>query len=119
MLRFLFTFLLLNSIYLGFSFSVVAEENIPGDVRYMLEDMYGADKNKWPAPRYKEDLNKDGFSDWIAIKKECSLKKDCPADIFICIPDKKGACSEYCYIEVKNLTHIQDSLKNIKCESTC
>lgn len=44
-------------------------ETIPDDIRYMLEDMYGENKKEWPSPRYKKDLNNDGFSDWVAIKK--------------------------------------------------
>lgn len=98
---------------------VVADEKIPDDVRYLLEDMYGENKNEWPSPRYKIDLNNDGFFDWVAIKKNCSLKNNCPAEIFICIPNKKGTCSEYCYIEVKSLMNLEEILKSRKCESTC
>lgn len=85
----------------------------------MLEDMYGENKKEWPSPRYKKDLNNDGFSDWVAIKKGCLLKEKCAAEIFSCIPDKKGLCSEYCYIEVKSLINIEESLKTLKCQSSC
>ena len=104
-------------------FSIVsiisAVEKTPDDVRYMLEDMYGADRQKWPAITYKKDLNIDGFDDWIVQTKRCDSIKECPAEIFICIPDKTGACSEYCYIEVKNLMTIGKDIKQMKCESSC
>ena len=111
--------ILLSIVYLSLVTIVTAAEKIPDDVRYMLEDMYGANKSEWPSPRYKQDLNKDGFSDWVAVKKNCALKEQCPAELFICIPDKKGMCSEYCYIEVKTLKNIEEDLKILKCESTC
>lgn len=111
--------ILLSIIYSGFVSIVVATEKMPDDIRYMLEDMYGANKSEWPSPRYKQDLNNDGFSDWVAIKKKCLLKEECPAELFICIQNKKGMCSEYCYIEVKALSNIEESLKTLKCESTC
>lgn len=85
----------------------------------MLEDMYGANKKEWPSIKYKLDLNKDGFSDWVIKKKKCESQKACQAEIFICIPDKKGMCKEYCYMEVKNLINIESNLKSLKCESTC
>jgi hypothetical protein len=81
--------------------------------------MYGENKKEWPAFSYKKDLNKDGFSDWVVTKENCSLEKDCPAELFICIPDERGLCSEYCYIEVNNLVNIDESIKKQKCESTC
>ena len=118
--KFLFTFIGLTSIFLiAFYFINPVNEKIPDDVRYMLEDMYGSDKNEWPAFRYKKDLNKDGFSDWVVTKKNCSLKKDCPAELFICVPDEKGYCSEYCYAEVKSLIDAEEDIESIKCESTC
>lgn len=98
---------------------VLSSEAVPDDIRYMLEDMYGANKNKWPSPRYQQDLNNDGLADWIVIKKGCLLKEKCPAELFICIPNKKGMCSEYCYMEVKNLVNVEDKMKKLKCESTC
>ena len=117
MLRTLLGLLLIAAI---FTPSIVSANGvIPDDIRYMLEDMYGANKSEWPSPRYKQDLNNDGFSDWVAIKKNCLLKEKCPAELFICIPNKKGTCSEYCYIEVKTLSNIEESLKTLKCESTC
>ena len=118
--KFLFTFIGLTSIFLiAFYFINPINEKIPDDVRYMLEDMYGSDKNEWPAFKYKKDLNKDGFSDWVVTKENCSLKKDCPAELFICVPDKKGYCSEYCYAEVKSLINAEENIESIKCESTC
>lgn len=104
---------------LSLSSLISANEKIPDDVRYMLEDMYGENKNEWPSPRYKADLNKDGFSDWVAVKKSCKLKNSCAAEIFICKPDKKGMCSEYCYSEVKSMKNIEETIKHLKCESTC
>jgi hypothetical protein len=94
-------------------------ENIPNDVRYMLEDMYGADKKKWPALIQEKDLNHDGQSDWILQNQACQNNENCAADIFICIPDQKGKCVEYCYKEVKSLKNMKKSLSAIKCESTC
>lgn len=113
-----FPFLLLVVI-LNVSSVTFAQELIPDDIRYMLEDMYGANKSKWPSPRYQQDLNNDGFIDWVAVKKNCMLKEKCAAEVFICVPDKKGLCSEYCYIEVKSLENIEKELKKLKCESTC
>ena len=97
---------------------ISANEGLPNDIRYMLEDMYGAKKSEWPSTRYKADLNEDGFPDWVTQKK-CHQDKDCAAEIFICMPNKNGVCSEYCYIEVKTLKNIEEILKTKKCESTC
>ncbi len=108
--------LLVNAVFIS---QVDADEKMPDDIRYMLEDLYGANKKEWPSPRYKQDLNKDGFTDWVAIKKGCKLKNNCPAEVFICISDKKGLCSEYCYSEVRTLKGIEENIKDIKCESTC
>ena len=115
MFKYLFSLLVICS----FSLPVSASEDVPDDIRYMLEDMYGANKEKWPKRRYKVDLNKDGFPDWVAKKKGCKLKEHCSAEIFICIPNKKGICSEYCYMEVKTLNNIEETLSIKKCESTC
>ena len=111
--------LLLSVIVFNLPSIAFANEKTPDDIRYMLEDMYGENKKEWPSPRYKNDLNNDGFSDWIAIKKDCLLKEKCAAEIFICIPNKKGVCSEYCYMEVKSLMDIEESMTTKKCESTC
>ena len=119
MRHFLFKLLLLIAVSLSLSITVIASEKIPDDIRYMLEDMYGADKKEWPSPRYKTDLNNDGFDDWVAVKKDCKLKKACQAEIFICRPDNQGRCSEYCYLEVKILKNVAEDIKNRKCESTC
>ena len=63
--------ILLSIVYLSLATLVTAAEKIPDDVRYMLEDMYGANKSEWPSPRYQQDLNNDGFPDWVATKKNC------------------------------------------------
>ena len=115
MLKYLLSLLLICS----FSFSISASEDVPDDIRYMLEDMYGQNKEQWPKQRYKVDLNKDSFSDWVVQKKGCKLKEHCSAEVFICIPNKKGVCSEYCYMEVKTLKNIKETLSMKKCESTC
>lgn len=108
--------LILNVIFYSTTY---AEEKLPDDVRYMLEDLYGANKEKWPSSRYSKDLNNDGIQDWVAKKKACNEKENCPAEIFICLPDKTGKCVEYCYIEVKTLVNIDKNLHKMKCESTC
>jgi len=118
--KFLFSFIALAVVFIfTFYFINSTNEKIPDDVRYMLEDMYGSNKNEWPAFRYKKDLNKDGFFDWVITKENCSLKKDCPAELFICVPDEKGYCSEYCYSEVNSLINAEKNIESIKCESTC
>ena len=98
---------------------VAATDIVPDDIRYMLEDMYGANKKAWPAAISEKDLSNDGFPDWLVEKENCNTAKPCAAEIFICIPDKTGKCSGYCYLEVKNLKNIEDDLKYRKCESTC
>lgn len=100
------------------SSSIPAAEPLPDDIRYMLEDLYGPNKSEWPATRHT-DLNKDGFMDWVAIKENCSNKKKCAIETFVCIPGKQGKCSAYCYREVKTLKNIAERLKTLKCESTC
>ena len=111
---------LLFIIVISFNTSVVsAKEPLPDDVRYFLEDLYGGDTKKWPSPQYQRDLNQDGFNDWVAIKNNCKLKNKCPAEIFVCVPNEKGTCAEYCYMEVKTLVNIKENLKMLKCESTC
>jgi hypothetical protein len=111
---------------MSFSLSVNAQagekdevKKIPNDVSYMLEDMYGQDKQQWPNLFYNRDVNHDGLADWIAQKKSCATKKNCPADIFICISDGEGKCAEYCYKEVKTLINLEARLKKLKCESSC
>ena len=119
MLRLINSFLLFSFVSLSMSMvSVSANEQIPDDIRYMLEDMYGANKNDWPSIK-KNDLNKDGSLDWVARNNNCKKKNNCAVEIFICIPDKSGQCSEYCYMEVKTLRNIAEELKTLKCESTC
>jgi len=93
-------------------------EKLPDDIRYMLEDMYGANKTQWPGMRSKRDINQDGFLDWV-VSKKCALNKKCSHELFICIPAKEGQCSEYCYIEVKTLDNIEKTIHSLKCESTC
>ena len=115
----MFKYLLPFFIICFLSLSISASEDVPDDIRYMLEDMYGANKEQWPNPRYKVDLNKDGFPDWVVKKKGCQLKEHCSAEIFICIPNNKGLCSEYCYMEVKTLKNIEETISTRKCESTC
>lgn len=119
MLRLINSFLLFSFVSLSISVvSVSASEHIPDEIRYMLEDMYGANKNDWPSIK-KKDLNKDGSLDWVARKSNCNKKNNCAVEIFICIPDKSVQCSEYCYMEVKTLRNIAEKLKTLKCESTC
>lgn len=96
-----------------------ANEEVPDDIRYMLEDMYGADKKAWPSPRYSTDLNKDGHADWVVVKKGCMSEQGCPAEIFLCLADEKGKCVEYCYSEVVNLKKFVPGISHIKCQSTC
>lgn len=110
---------LLSIVFLSSPSFVSANEIVPDDVRYMLEDMYGENKSKWPSPRYQKHLNGDGFIDWVAVKKDCLLKEKCAAELFICIPGKKGMCSEYCYIEVNNLMNLEEDVRKLKCGSTC
>ena len=93
-------------------------EVLPDDVRYMLEDMYGANKAGWPSVHNVKDINNDGFPDWIIQKNTCK-NISCKAELFICVPNKKGKCSEYCYMEVNSLTEIAEQIKRRKCESTC
>ena len=115
MFKYLFPFLVICF----FSSSISASEDVPDDIRYMLEDMYGAKKEQWPESRYKVDLNKDGFTDWVVKKNDCESKDQCSVEIFICNPNKNGTCSEYCYMEVKTLKNIEATLSTRKCESTC
>lgn len=127
MLNIMFKYYLITfSLLLNISFvaqAVAAEkitfEHVPKDVLYMLEDMYGADKTKWPSLIQMKDLNQDKHNDWIVQNQSCLAAKDCAAELFICIPDEKGKCVEYCYKEVKSLNNIKDKIKSIKCESTC
>jgi len=116
---------ILSSIFLALLLTILmvsiihAEEKIPSDIRYMLEDLYGANKKTWPAPIYSKDLNHDGFSDWIAIKKNCTKGNHCAAEIFICKPDVSGKCREYCYMEISSLNNVEKAIASKKCESTC
>ena len=95
-----------------------ATEALPDDIRYMLEDMYGANKAVWPLIRNVKDINNDGFPDWVIQKNACK-NNSCSAELFICVPNNKGTCSEYCYMEVKSLVDIEEQIKHRKCESTC
>ena len=100
------------------SSALPAADLVPDDIRYMLEDLYGPDKTNWPIIK-QADLNKDGFTDWIAEKENCKGKEKCPVEIFVCIPGKKGKCSEYCYNEVKTHEMIKEKISAKKCEATC
>ncbi len=111
-MRLILPVLLLSSLVPAYAAS------LPDDVGYMLSDLYGDDRKKWPAIRYPQDLNHDGFTDWVIQKKNCSTAS-CPAEIFVCKADKQGNCHEYCYIEVRSLQNIAKQLTTLKCESTC
>ena len=95
-----------------------AEQKLPDDIQYMLFDMYGQVRTKWPVIRYSTDLNVDGLADWVVQKKSCK-GQDCKAEIFLCVDNKQGGCSEYCYMEVDSLRNISKTIKTHKCESTC
>lgn len=58
----------------------------------MLEDMYGENKKEWPSPRYKKDLNNDGFSDWVAIKKRLFTERKVRSRNFLVVFLTKRDC---------------------------
>jgi len=98
----------------------VAAAEIPRDVRYMLEDLYGSDQRKWPKPIYQEDVNGDGIPDWIAQMPGCKGKKeDCQVELFVCKRVDGGQCLEYCYLGNGILRQLRGDAGNLKCQSTC
>ena len=113
--------ILFFSIFILMAFNLSAEEKIaklPDDIGYMLEDMYGADKSKWPQVKVEKDLNNDGYPDWL-IQNKCKDKKNCPVEIFLCVFDKTGKCKEYCYKNAKSLDDVDNAINAGKCESSC
>ena len=96
-----------------------AEEVIPDDVRYMIEDIYGMDKSKWPKPIYSKDINGDGRPDWLVQQPGCKQDGQCILDTFICAKSEGGKCIEYCYIGGATLMEIQNNTTELKCQSTC
>ncbi len=95
------------------------EENIPDDVRYMIEDIYGTDKSTWPKPIYSKDINADGLPDWLVQQPGCKQGGQCVLDTFICAKSAGGKCIEYCYTGGATLTEIQNNTAELKCQSTC
>lgn len=103
-----------------FCYPILAQaEPVPDDIRYYLEDLYGADTKNWPDKIYTQDVNADQLADWIATKSSCDNTEACPVEVFICVPDKKGGCKEYCYIEVTSMSKLKQDLSVIPCKATC
>ena len=95
------------------------EERIPDDVRYMIEDIYGTDKSKWPKPIYSKDINADGMPDWLVQQPGCKQAGQCVLDTFICAKSEAGKCLEYCYTGGITQTEILNKSVELKCQSTC
>lgn len=92
---------------------------LPDDIRYILEDMYGGDKNKWPKKVYAEDINGDGLMDWIAQVPECKKDTGCQVDLLLCNGRRKGKCSEFCLVGTGLLADMRRDVKKLICDSTC
>ena len=111
--------LFISSLLIAWAYFAAKERKIPDDIRYMLEEMYGSVQQNWPVTFHTRDLNKDGFTDWIAVSKKCSDLENCAVEIFVCRPGSDKRCEEYCYLNVKTLKDIESRLQEMKCESTC
>lgn len=92
---------------------------IPDDVRYMIEDLYGINKSKWPTTTYEQDVNGDQLSDWIAQQSTCTAKESCQVDLFICKKGTDTHCIEYCYAGSGELKKLLNKPNGLVCESTC
>ena len=96
-----------------------ADPAIPDGVRYMLEDLYGPDKSKWPAPIFSEDINGDDLPDWIAQQRGCKTKDACTVELFICKKATGMHCIEHCYVGNGKLQALLNKPGGLVCESTC
>jgi len=96
-----------------------AEPAIPDGVRYMIEDLYGSDKSKWPAPIFSQDVNGDDLPDWIAQQPGCKTKGDCSVELFVCKKATGTECKEYCYVGSGKLQTLSNKPGGLVCESTC
>ena len=94
-------------------------ENIPNDVRYMLEDIYGTDRSKWPGEIYSQDINADGVADWLARQPGCNASNNCMVEVFLCAKSEGTKCTEYCYTGSNKLADIEKNIDSMKCQSTC
>ena len=103
----------------GLTTIAYGNEPIPDDIRYMLEDIYGSEKNKWPKPVYSEDVNGDGLPDWLAQHPGCKSKGQCSVDLFLCSRAEGQHCKEYCYVGSAKQTELLRSATSLKCQSTC
>lgn len=97
----------------------LAADTIPDDVRYIIEDIYGADRGQWPSPIYRDDLNNDGFADWVAQARGCQAPSQCPVELFLCKPNQAGQCVEYCYFQLSTIKEADKAISSGKCESAC
>ena len=102
-----------------FAIPLYAETPVPSDVRYYLEDIYGADQADWPKLLYSQDLNHDGLPDWIARQDKCQPDLSCQADVFLCKRGTAPNCDEYCYSGSGLLHKLSKRITDLKCESTC
>jgi hypothetical protein len=96
-----------------------ADDKIPSDVRYMIEDLYGADKSKWPKTIFSRDVNADGMADWLVQQPGCKKGEQCLFEIFVCHKSEGGKCLEYCYIGSGTEADIQKNAAAQKCQATC
>lgn len=110
------------SLLLGLSvlgLTTAAEEPVPNDVRYTLEEFYGKDRAQWPNPIYRRDLNHDGLPDWVAQQSGCRDQDQCQVDVFICTRGKAPDCDEYCYSGNGRASDMLKDPVKLKCQSTC
>lgn len=96
-----------------------AEPAIPDDVRYMIEDLYGIDRSKWPAPILSQDINGDDLPDWVAQQPGCKTKGECTVDLFLCKKATGTQCKEHCYVGSGKLEALRNKPGGLVCESTC
>ncbi len=94
-------------------------EDLPDEVRWALEDLYGPDHDRWPLPLLRRDLNGDGIPELVAPTRDCTPLADCEVELFLCKQASGTTCAEYCYAGSGIFSVLRETAHRLRCEATC
>ncbi len=96
-----------------------AAEDLPDEVRWALEDLYGPHRDRWPLPLLRRDLNGDGIPELVAPARDCAPLADCEVELFLCKQASGTTCVEYCYAGSGIFSVLRETADRLRCEATC